>query len=745
MPNDRERLLDLLARWENLVARGKDISPEEICEDHPELLDDVRRGIEKLKSVAWMNKEDGDTDFPDDGSTGDPKPEPGLPRTLAGRYRLDKLIGEGGFGRVYQGYDPELDRPIAVKIPRPDGLASPTQANLFRAEAKRVARLRYPGIVPVFDAGQDGAVFYIISDLIDGMNLAAKIAADRPSPRDAARIVAEVAEHLHYAHEQGYIHRDIKPGNILIDRQGRTFLTDFGIAATEADLRRGLETTGTLAYMAPEQLTGEPHQVGARTDIYSLGLVLYELLTGRRPHQASTPSSWKQQVITCDPPRLRSINPDVPRELERICLRCLTRRAEDRYANSSLLALDLRNFLNSRWSSQKLLRTFVVLVMMVAALNSLWLWRRRTAEPHFDTKKQLVLVPINTTPPISGVQPPPKVDQVLLRFEDAPVGEVMRLQGHTEGVMSVAFSPDGRFAISGSRDKTIRIWDLNTGEEVRRCEGHRLGIWSVAISGDGRRIASGGNDTTLRLWDFATAEPIRTLRGHTEWVYTVTFSADGRHLLSGGGSAGKDIAARLWDSGDGREVRQLNGNGQLISSVAFSRDGSRALTGSEDKTAALWDTETWSVKLRLAGHDSFIRTVAFTPDGIHAVTGSGMTWSHEERKLVAGTDNTIRLWDLATGDEVRRFDGHANWVNSVAVSPDGSRILSGGGGHIEEDGQWTAGSDASIRFWDLRSGEEIRRFSIQDAPVRSVAFSPDGGFALSGGDNGVVRVWRLPE
>ena len=189
----------------------------------------------------------------------------------------------------------------------------------------------------------------------------------------------------------------------------------------------------------------------------------------------------------------------------------------------------------------------------------------------------------------------------------------------------------------------------------------------------------------------------------------------------------------------------MNGNGQLISSVAFSQDGTRALTGSEDKTAALWDTETWSVKLRLAGHDSFIRAVAFTPDGIHAVTGSGMTWSHEERKLVAGTDNTIRLWDLATGDEVRRFDGHTNWVNSVAISPDGSRILSGGGGHIEEDGQWTAGSDASIRFWDLRSGEEIRRFSIQDAPVRSVAFSPDGGFALSGGDDGVVRLWRLPK
>ena len=539
MPTDRERLLDLLARWENLAAQGKDISPEEICEEYPELLDQVRLGIEKLKSVAWMNKEDGDTDFPHDGSTINTRPEPDLPRTLAGRYRLDKLIGEGGFGRVYQGYDPELDRPIAVKIPRPDRLDSPAQADLFRDEAKRVARLRHQGIVPVFDAGQDGAVFFIISDLIDGMNLAARIAADRPSPRDAARIVAEVAEHLHHAHEQGYIHRDIKPANILIDRQGRTFLTDFGIAATEADLRRGLETTGTLAYMAPEQLTGEPHLVGARTDIYSLGLVLYELLTGRRPHQASTPSSWKEQVLTRDPPRPRSINPDVPGELERICLRCLTRHAEDRYQDARQLALDLRMFLNRRWTSQKLMRTFVVLVVMVAALTSLWLWRRKTTEPRLDTKKEPVQIPSRTTTPFPGLQPTPKVARVLLRFEDAPVGEVMRLQGHTEGVMSVAFSPDGRYAISGSRDKTIRIWDLGTGEEVRRWEGHRLGVWSIAISGDGRRIASGGTDTTVRLWDFATAEPIRTFRGHTEWVYAVTFSPDGRYILSGGGSAGR--------------------------------------------------------------------------------------------------------------------------------------------------------------------------------------------------------------
>jgi len=131
-------------------------------------------------------------------------------------------------------------------------------------------------------------------------------------------------------------------------------------------------------------------------------------------------------------------------------------------------------------------------------------------------------------------------------------------------------------------------------------------------------------------------------------------------------------------------------------------------------------------------------------DGVHAVTGSGMTWSHEERKLVAGTDNTVRLWDLANGDEVRRFAGHVNWVNSVAVSPDDRCILSGGGGHIEEDGRWTAGEDTSIRLWGLRSGEEIRRFPTNGSPVQSMAFSPDGGFALSGGNDGMVYLWKLP-
>jgi len=743
MPTDRERLLDLLARWEDLASRGQDISPDELCKDHPDLLAEVLCGIEKLRSAAWMNDGDGGTDSPSDGSVIDPGPEPDLPRTLAGRYRLDKLIGEGGFGRVYQGYDPELDRPVAVKIPRPDRLASPDQADLFRQEAKRVARLRHPGIVPVFDAGQDGAVFFIVSDLIDGTDLAARIAADRPSHRDAARIVAEVAEHLHHAHEQGFIHRDIKPANILLDRQGRAFLTDFGIAATEADARRGLETTGTLAYMAPEQRTGEPHVVDARTDIYSLGVVLYELLAGRRPYQASTPSAWKEKDLTREPPRPRSIDGSIPRELERICLRCLTRRAEDRYGSARELALNLRMVLNNQRSYKGLRRSLVVVLITVAVATCISFWKRKTSPGPApkDSPKDAVVVPDGST---ARPEPPPKVTSVLLRFQDAPVGEVLRLKGHTAGVMSVAFSPDGRYAISGSRDKTIRIWDLGTGEEVRRCVGHRLEVWNIAMSKDGRRIASCGTDTTVRLWDFATAEPIRTLLGHTEWVYAVTFSPDGKLILSGGGSAGKDIAARLRDAESGQEIRQLNGNGELISSVAYSRDGTRALTGSEDKTAALWDTGTWTVKLRLAGHDSFIKTVSFSPDGASALTGSGMTWSHEERRLVAGTDDTIRLWDLGTGEEVRRFVGHANWVNSTAFSPDGKRILSGSGGHIEEDGRWTGGSDCTVRLWDARSGEEIRRFDGHHAPVRGVVFSPDGGFALSGGDDGIVRLWRLP-
>ena len=256
MEPDRERMLDLIVRWEEARAQGQDPRPEEFCGDCAELLSGFRRQVERLGEVEWLN---GPIDAAVTTPGGVPQSprDDDLPRLLADRYRLDALVGAGGFGRVYRGFDTWLERAVAVKVPRVDRPVTEGEVDQCRIEARKVARLRHPHIVPVHDVGREGATCFIVGEWIEGTNLASRIGEDRPRYREAARIVAEVADALGHAHSAGFVHRDIKPANILIDSQGRAYLTDFGIAAVEEDLLRDISAAGTLPYMAPEQLGEE--------------------------------------------------------------------------------------------------------------------------------------------------------------------------------------------------------------------------------------------------------------------------------------------------------------------------------------------------------------------------------------------------------------------------------------------------------------------------------------------------------
>jgi serine/threonine protein kinase len=264
-----------------------------------------------------------------------------LPRLLADRYRLDALVGAGGFGRVYRGFDTWLERVVAVKVPRVDRPVTEGEVDQCRIEARKVARLRHPNIVPVHDVGREGSTCFIVGEWVEGTSLAARITDGRPGWREAARIVAEVADALGHAHAAGFVHRDIKPANILIDPQGRAYLTDFGIAVVEEDLMQDVTAAGTLPYMAPEQLGEGFGPVDHRADLYALGVVLYELLTSQRPFRAATVVELRAQILRDDPPPLRPIEPDIPEGLERVCLRCLAKRPEDRYQQAEEVARDL--------------------------------------------------------------------------------------------------------------------------------------------------------------------------------------------------------------------------------------------------------------------------------------------------------------------------------------------------------------------------------------------------------------------
>jgi hypothetical protein len=364
MTTDDENLADLLLQWEEAWEHGEDLSPDVLCADGPVRVELLRQRIAALKEMAWM-KDSGQN------SSSTSQPDHPIPERLGNRYRIEGLIGEGGFGRVYRAFDEELQRIVAIKVSRtPNGLDQP---DTLLKEARRVAQLRHPGIVSVHDIGRDDGYCFIVADFIDGQNLAAEIAKQSPSLSRARDLIADVAEHLNYAHEQGFVHRDIKPANILLDKEKRPLLTDFGIAATMTELSQGQEvSSGTLPYMAPEQVAGEVQLIDGRTDIYALGVVLYELLTGNHPFQARTPTALREQILFRQPKPPSTLNPAIPKELERICLRCLAKHPADRFSSAHDLAEALRQSSTHHSTFGKKMFWTAIALVMLAGLVGAW-------------------------------------------------------------------------------------------------------------------------------------------------------------------------------------------------------------------------------------------------------------------------------------------------------------------------------------------------------------------------------------
>ena len=687
-----------------------------------------------------------------------------------GHFDLLEEVGRGAFGTVWRSRDTELERIVAIKIPRRIQ-ESAQEREQFLREARSVAQLSHPNIVNVFEIGREGKMVYIVSDFIEGVSIADAILTDRYSPRYGVELSIKVAGALHHAHERGVIHRDLKPANIMLDKQGEPQVMDFGLAKRDAgEITMTVEGAllGTPAYMSPEQARGEGHHVDRRADVYSLGVILYELLTGERPFRGSM-RMLIEQVIHDDAPSPRKLNSTIPRDLETIVLKCLEKDAKARYDNCDQLSADLQAWLDHkpisarpntlmerswRWCKRKpavaALSTTVVLVLLAGTTISTYFaidaskeaTLARTAEKlSQENVKKVIQAKEEEAEQRLIAQGEKEKAQVetkkAVEARDDEAEQRMKAEEATRLAERQVYIADMRLALASWRQSNMELLrnlldrhksDTNLiGFEwpylnrlahseittIKHIGGH---VDSISISADGHHIASTGNGNT-NIFDLANGQisPSVSMRGTGSGG--VAISPDGKRVVTSGESDNRgfrDGSLIIFDAKTGQKIHILRGHTKSVMSVATSPDGKRFVSGSDDKTLKVWDWASGQELRTLHGHDSFVRSVAISPDGTWIVSGS--------------EDKTIKIWDLASGQELQTLSGHDSSISSVAISPDGKWIVSGS-------------RDKTIKTWDLSSGQELQTLRGHTDSVNSLAVSPDGDRIVSASEDKMIKVW----
>lgn len=629
-----------------------------------------------------------------------------------GRYRIERRLGSGGQGLVFLAYDPELQRRVALKTPYPEALLAPSSRARFLEEARFAARINHPNLVGVYEVGEVGPLCYIASEYCDGPTLSEWLRSRR-GPVDApsaARFLLVLARAVHAMHQCGVLHRDLKPGNILLVRREPSAsaaaggggegadpgaweiedatpkITDFGLARLVAEgmgRTRSGAVVGTPAYMAPEQALGRIREIRPATDVYSLGAVLYEILAGRRLYGGESEAAALTQVVRGEYKPLRQVRRSIPRDLEAVCHRCLERSPRDRYATASDLADDLERFLLGQPTQARPVST------AQAALR--WA-KRRPATAALAAVALAALLTISIGAALFSV----RLNGALALAEQRAVEAA---QSRTAAIREEQRANKHLYA-AHMRLANLALNDAALERAEQLLNEHGPGTPTAHLRGFEWRLLRDRTETLKNQGERSKTVVLE----HPARTYCVRFSPDERRLVTGC----EDGRLRIWDRDGWRLTAAVKAHASCIDSLALSRDARWLATASCDGAATLWSWNDGDIRLErtFADFDDELRGAAFSPDG--------------ERLAVGSRKGFVGIYRTATGELERRLSFEGGEASRLAWSPDGSRLAG------------TINFDLSpVRLWNTNTWEMTR------LPVKGSfpAFSPTGQeLAVTGGD-----------